>query len=344
MSAAMSAAPANRIDLGRLDRCRRPQPLRLGAGRGVLGAKEWHHVVMHHPEVSVLVNYSETVDCIGRSVLRAMVMVHTHEWTHELLTSDEGASSIAVLTLDWRLDDRASFRWTGDRYRATFRGSRIEFDLELVPNCDAQFVSAAPLSANERISWVIVPRLAASGSVRVAGRDITVTDVPSYHDHNWGHFAWGGDFAWEWIAATGDDWSLTASRLLDGNRGTTTAQYLLFEVDGRTTVFRDAEVTVRTAGLLGPVPAAVVPGVMRMVAPTSVDDVPRTFTLVARREDQTVHATIAPDVVARVVMPSDVRCDAVTVLAETLGAASVQASTGGRVVDDHRRGVLELLR
>jgi hypothetical protein len=56
------------------------------------------------------------------------------------------------------------------------------------------------------ISWTVAPRLAVSGSLRVADRDVDLSRAVAYHDHNWGRWRWGDDAGWEWGAfAAADD-------------------------------------------------------------------------------------------------------------------------------------------
>lgn len=333
------------IDLGRLDRSRRPRPVTTSRAGLAIGTKEWHHVVIHHPEMSLLVNISETVDAHGATTCRALSMASLdNSWHHEVLTAAPGTVSIDSLTLDVRLGDQARFWWDRDRYRLHVNGSRVMVDVTLRPRSAPHLLPGAVLSAHERISWVIVPRLHATGEVCVEGRRFSLDDAPAYHDHNWGHFEWGGNFSWEWIAITAEDWSLTGSRLLDRTRSIVSAHHLLIEDDHGAVSFGNSEVRVSSAGRLGAVPAAVVPGALRLLAPTSIDDIPRDMTWHARRGISSVTATLHPRSVARIVMPSDVRVDDVVVLAEAFADGNVDATIDGRPRQATGYGLVELVR
>ena len=46
--------------------------------------------------------------------------------------------------------------------------------------------------------WIVVPRLEATGEVRIDGEAIALEAVPAYHDHNRGRWYWGDELGWEW--------------------------------------------------------------------------------------------------------------------------------------------------
>ena len=48
------------------------------------------------------------------------------------------------------------------------------------------------------IHWVVIPRLRAEGTIEIDGVVHHLQNAPAYHDHNWGYWSWGDDFAWEW--------------------------------------------------------------------------------------------------------------------------------------------------
>lgn len=344
-TASLATESTGQFALGRLDRCRRPTPHRSRHRDGAVPAKEWHHVVVHHPDASILLNLSESVEADGRSIVRAVVMVHhAGGWVSESLTAEAGEATINPLTLDLRIGNRARLRWADGRYEVRLDCARLRLDLSLTPISGPQLLSGGVLSNDERISWLIVPRLLATGSLHCDDVAVELFEAPSYHDHNWGHFAWGGDFGWEWASGTAADWSFTASRLLDRTRTRVSAQYLHVEDDTTSATFRDAEITVEHIGRLGPVVAPVVPGVMRLVTPVSLEDIPQVMIWRARRRDQAVEITVTPTSVARLVIPSDVDATRVVVLAEVFADVHLEATLG-----DHRRtssgpGILELLR
>jgi hypothetical protein len=81
---------------------------------------------------------------------------------------------------------------------------RLDLDLRPLPN---RYFPPVELRDDEFLSGYVVPALAATatGTICVAGRCARVSDVPAYHDHNWG--VWR-DVTWEWGAARGGALSL----------------------------------------------------------------------------------------------------------------------------------------
>ncbi len=76
---------------------------------------------------------------------------------------------------------------------------RIEVELAPAPN---RYFPPVELMDDEFLSGYVVPGLVAtaSGRICVAGRCRAFSNVPAYHDHNWG--VWRG-VTWEWGAARG---------------------------------------------------------------------------------------------------------------------------------------------
>jgi hypothetical protein len=81
---------------------------------------------------------------------------------------------------------------------------RLDLELHPLPN---RYFPPVELRDDEFVSGYVVPALAASasGTLCADGRCRTLTDVPAYHDHNWG--VWR-DVTWEWGAARGRRLSL----------------------------------------------------------------------------------------------------------------------------------------
>lgn len=369
----MIASPST----GYLDRCRRPTP---GAH---VGAKEWHHVVVYTDGLTLLVNLSETHGRYDDGTVRVVIVAH-----HTLDSSDGGVDAgwrNAVITasphevarrdqtmrsamLDSPYGASARFWWDHDHYRlvidssTTHTDADIEVDLRLDPVAVASMLtgvtlapstyvaSAQRVSPVEKLSWFFVPRLHATGSVRIDGHGIELHNALAYHDHNWGQFAWGGDFAWEWVSAVGDGWSVTASRLLDRTRSTLRSQFLHVEADtpdGSDPVrvtFRDPEITVTSKGRYRAENVPVVPGLLRLVTPSLTEDVPELMHWSARRGADEVAVSIAPTSIVRLAIPDEVRVDGVVVLAEAIGAATVGGQIGGVSFESDGHSILELLR
>jgi hypothetical protein len=130
------------------------------------------------------------------------------------------------------------------------------------------------------VSGYVVPGLSAraAGSICVAGDCRRITDVPAYHDHNWG--VWR-EVTWEWGAASGSALSLLYGGVYGPERqtGGTTSPFFLTVVDslGVRQVLR-----FDTIAYTGRRPADGAPGAMA----------PARFTLAASRGADTVRLTV----------------------------------------------------
>jgi hypothetical protein len=76
----------------------------------------------------------------------------------------------------------------------------LEFNLTATAETAAMDVDLRIPLERGWISWYVVPRLALSGEMVVAGERWSLETASAYHDHNWGRWNWGSDFGWEWGA------------------------------------------------------------------------------------------------------------------------------------------------
>lgn len=339
------------VDLGHLDRCRRPaigRPHRAATPAARAAAKEWHHIVVHAEDLTLLVNLSESATSHG-PVARVVVMAHlagTEHWVASVDTVAPDQLVIATDRLDARYGAQTSFAFTEGTYHLRSSSSEHGYaiDLELTPQTPGAMLTGVTLSPDERLSWFFAPRLTASGLVSFGPNTHEVIDALAYHDHNWGHFDWGGDYAWEWISVVNADWSVTASRLMNGARTRITSQFLHLETAAGAVTFRDGEIEAVPTGRRQFDHAPVVPGAMRLLTPSLVEDVPDSMRWRARRGDNQVDLCIEPSAVARLVVPSERAVDRVVVLAEVVGNAELTATVAGNQIRGGGPTILELLR
>jgi hypothetical protein len=89
----------------------------------------------------------------------------------------------------------------GLRVDAAGEGGRVRMDLRVQPLPNRYF-PPVELREGDFISGYVVPALAAdaAGTICVDGRCNRISDVPAYHDHNWG--VWRA-VTWDWGAARG---------------------------------------------------------------------------------------------------------------------------------------------
>ncbi len=332
--------------IGVLDRCRRPGTALTGGQSAEAGAKEWHHIVMHDQGLHLLINLSESTGPYDDAAVRVIVMAYTDSFHSAVEVAVPAEVSMNRARLDASYGAGTRWWWQGDHYRLIVKQpqSDVDINVRLDPLADHSMLTGVSLSARERLSWFFVPRLRATGSVSIGSHRWTLTDARAYHDHNWGRFDWGGDYSWEWVSGIGEGWSMTSSRLLDGARSVLTSQYLHFESDGSTATFRDAEVSTHSEGRWRAEDAPIVPGVMRLITPSSTEDVPERMHWAARRGNNSIEAVVTPMRLARLVVPSERAVDEVVVLAEVVGRIEVDGVLDGRRISGSGDALLELLR
>lgn len=330
--------------MGHLDRCRRPG---FGARPPLAGpnAKEWHHIVVHTDELHLLINLSESETPHG-SVARTIVMAHTDRWHNSVITADHHDVAISTSRLDARYGSSTHFWFDGDRYHVRVHDPRSHdsIEIELTPVTSASMLTGVTLSPTEKLSWFFAPRLLATGTAFVGGKRFELRQAVAYHDHNWGRFDWGGDYAWEWISVVHAEWSVTASRLLNLARTRVTSQFLQLENGTDRITFRDAEIQVVSHGRKRRADVPVVPGALRLITPSLLEDIPERMHWQARRGANQLDLELTPESIVRLVIPSERAVDDVVVLAEAVGAGTLDATLNGVPVQGRGHTIVELLR
>jgi hypothetical protein len=231
--------------------------------------------------------------------------------------------------------------------RARMRRQPIELDIEMRPLVFPCQISNIDVKDGPPIHWLAVPRLLASGHVTVDGRRHTLADSPAYHDHNWGHFRWGRNFAWEWGYAIpeepDDPWSMVFVRLSDrGHLSDLMRVVFLFRAGEQVRVFRDADVAVTHEGLLHALRPFKLPHVMGLISPGTASDVPARFLVEARGGGDKVIIDFRPHDVGQVIIPND-DDQGVTVINEASGLLRLEGSVGGDRVQITTRSIFEFL-
>lgn len=341
----------------RFDYLRR-SPARMG---GPGGHKEWLHFAVHAAGLDVLVNFSLVDEPVGGQRPGGH---HDGPWSEAarltLLVRDEGGwvgdvdsyrtDDIAVTTgdIDMRFG-RNHVRFEDGRYliRAHARNKPIAVDLELVPACMPALAPNIPLESGPPIHWCVLPRSMATGTVRVGDRTHTLREAPGYHDHNWGRWKWGDDFAWEWGFGLPDDasepWSMVFVRLTNRARSRTLAQGLFLWKDGvQRRTFREHDMRVWHEGYLRPPTVTKVPSVMALLHPELPTDVPELLGFEAEVRGDRLEGSFRGEDVAQVVIPGE-RDYNVTIINEVSGRVDLSGHVGGERVELHGSAVFEFL-
>jgi hypothetical protein len=330
----------------------RRSPSRLG-GRG--GHKEWQHFLVHTGDVHLLVNFNLVDDPWARDPRgaetgRLIVLASAGGWDGDLETFAEDEVEVTPGRIDARFG-RNELRFEDGRYflSIALRDRPIAAELELVPGGAPMLSRNLPMGGDGGISWLFVPRLEASGTVRVGGRTERVQAAPAYHDHNWGHFRWGDDFAWEWGSALPVDpageWSLVHARMSDRGRAATRYQALfLFRHGEPFRVFRDEEMRVSHEGLFEAGRPLQVPRIMALLSPGSACDVPRRLGIAAGGGGDTLRVRFEAETLSQVIMPSECDLEEVSTINEVSGRVEVEGYVRGRAVTMEGAGVFEFVR
>lgn len=332
----------------RLDYFRRP-PSRIG---GELGFKEWMHFCVYGEGVDLLINFSEVDDlrpgAAGKSRARMTVLARRRHWRGGVEEIDAEHVEIVGGRVEASFGDNAlAFEEGRYRLRVRLHDLPIAADLTLEPVTTPAPIHNVSVGDGPPIHWLVIPRLRAHGTVTLDGERIALDDAPAYHDHNWGHFGWGRDFAWEWgfglPASATAPWSFVFARLSDRGRNRTRMQTLFLWRGAHVhSAFRDAQITVHHEGLFRAERVLKIPPIMGLIRPGTATDVPASMTLRARSGADEVEARFTPIDVAQVIIPNDADLG-VTIIHEVAGRLAVDAEVGGERVEIRCPTIFEFL-
>ena len=328
----------------------RRSPFALG---GPGGHKEWLHFCVYGPSVDVLANFSLCDDVCqgaapGTEFARVTVLVREEAWDGDvdLYGTEE------VFVHAGRIDaafgrNTVTFRDGEYHLSVALRERPISMELRLRPVTMPSLANNIQLDAGPPINWLVVPRLLASGTVTIAGHRHELRNAPAYHDHNWGHFAWGRDFAWEWGFGLPQDpevpWSMVFVRL--SNRAhTRTLMQALFLWKGmrQHRVMRAADVEVRHEGHLRSAHICKIPSAMGLISPDILPDVPRLLHLSAEGDGDRLECVFEAGDGAQVILPNDHDLG-VTIINEVSGTVRLSGEVRGETVSMEGRAIFEFL-
>jgi hypothetical protein len=265
--------------------------------------KEWQHFVVFGPSWLLVLNLS--VDGGGAAKIIAIVM--GDEWHGTVAQCRQPRFRPGRLDAEF---DRAGIRWRGGRYEIWHRSEDVTLEAVLTPTSIPSLSHNISLGRDARVSWCLVPRLSASGWFEHRGRRVPFEARPAYHDHNWGHFAWGGDFSWEWGCAVADTaespWTLIFARMNDRAHHRTTATSVFLVKDGaHFRYLRNAEARFETSVAAPSRPACRVPAAAAILLPDEDRDVPRSIRFEARRGDDRLDGEVTAAMRGQVLIPSE---------------------------------------
>lgn len=330
----------------------RRSPARAGGPRG---HKEWLHFCLQHDGADVLVNFSISDEVDGaysrQGAERGHVIVLVREgdrWFGDVDRYWESDMDVAGGEVRARLGaSRVELRDGAFHVTACLRDVPIEVSLILEPETFPSFSNNIRLSEAHSLSWLAVPRLRASGTVRTPSGTRRLRRAIAYHDHNWGQFAWGADFAWEWgYGAPVDEscpWSFMFVRLSDRAMTSTQTQALtLWHGSDIVRSFRGRDMRVSTSGFLAAKDVYKVPAVMALLAPGTATEVPRTLTIQAEADGDALEIMMEARSVAQIIVPND-SAPGVTIVNEVAAALRASGRVRHQRVAYEGRGMFEVL-
>lgn len=305
------------------------------------GPLEWMHFVVTGPDLRLLCNLSLRAEA---GVVHGRVLALAWEgggWRGGAELVERERVEVRPGRVDAFFGE-SSVRLTPEGYEVRLGGTRTGVDAELVLAPAAAPLAAGPLKLPDggRFHWVCVPHLQVIRG-RLGTRDLT--GFAAYHDHNWGRFDFGGDYAWEWAFGlpahpTGRH-SFMAMRVADRARSRTLLAGLAVWRDGALwRDFRGAEVEYERAGRwrgsVHRTPSAVEGDSLL------VGSVPASATWRARDTRDSLTVVGSVDGVAQVLIPAGPR---VVRISECPTRVRATGTLRGERIDDELIGLLEVL-
>lgn len=315
-----------------------PQSPRMAAD-----SKEWSHFSVLGADFDLLLNFSliararkpGEVEAIPRLTL--LFAAADGSWDGDIETFSCSETAIFEGSPDVVLG-RNGARFINGRYRidAALSARSVTVALDLDPVTRPVVANFIRLSDAETIRWAVVPHLRANGEVIVAGRRYSVVDTPAYHDRNWGRFAWGGAYSWEWATVLPPDvsqpWCLVYSRISDRHRGVTLSQSLiLWRRDFPSRKFYGRDLAISHEGVLRRAHVLRLPRAASLLMPGTAADVPRRVRVTGQGYGDELTVRMELDDFAQVVVPND-RWRGFTALCEIKGRAEVTGRIGSECV------------
>jgi len=323
---------------------------------GAPGHKEWSRFLVLGSDVDLLVNLSLSDAAHGEGmrvdVPRAVVLARGPDgaWEGDVDGYAHEDTAFGSGPIGLRMGANAQ-HFREHRYTLDVRLARRDLAarLSLRPIARPAPICALALGSAGAIRTFAVPRLEATGEVALRGRRFALDGAPAYHDHDWGDFAWGGDFSWERAIAFGSGrhpaWTLVFRRILDGARLRALSQgVLLWRGASHVRAIQGSDVSVECRGFLPARGALRIPRAMRLAAPAAAADLPKRLEVRAARGGDVVETAFELLDLVEVAVPNEGCEPGATRIAEARAHARSEGRMRGEPFRFEGPALVELTR
>lgn len=315
--------------------------------------KEWLHFAIHTPGLDLLVNFSVVDDVRsgarpGEEIYRLTCLFREQAWDGDIEQFTTSEVRLGAGHLDVHFgENRVTLEGGALTLKAKLRRRGLDVDLRLTPRIVPTPAYNLEVDDCPPIHWLVVPRLLARGGVRVGARSYELDGAAAYHDHNWGHFRWGKNFAWEWGYGAPDEtdnpWTMVFVRLTDRRHVSDLMQAIfLWKGARQARLFRDHELRVRREGVLRASRVFKLPRVMGLVSPGAATGVPERLLVEAEGEGDKLELEFSCEDVGQVIIPNDDDLG-VTIINEVSGKLALEGTVRGERVSIRCPSIFEFL-
>jgi hypothetical protein len=325
----------------------RSQPVTTGR----IGHKEWSHFCVLTEQVSMIVNFSlmqdSTLGHVPETPRVAVIMRKSDgTWVGDIDQFPSENARIGRQRTSLAIG-KNRMRLEGGLYHvdAQLESEPLKAQLRFRPLARPAVASSVRLSQHERMRWLVVPRLAAVGEVRVEGKSFSLDNAPAYHDRNWGYFRWGTGYAWEWAtilpASLSVPWSLVYMRISDASRNVTYSQGLMvWRHDRSERVFHDNDLRINQSGWLKQKRILRLPRIVNLMVAGETTSIPRDMKIEGRAWSDNIDLQLSFENFMQVGVPNDGSAG-LTLLSEASGSAAVTGRIAGEAIEFEGRVLAE---
>ena len=315
------------------------------------GYKEWSHFCAFSDEISIIVNlslmdHSQYRDGSVQQIPRVVILVKTSGgyWEGDIVQLPSSSVEMGPQQTDIRIGE-SSLRFVDGAYHVTVHCDALAAQLRFCPLARPAVASSVRLDRNDRMRWLVVPRLAAEGGIFVGNRSYVLKNAPAYHDRNWGDFCWGGDYSWEWATILPSSLSVPLSlvymRIGDGSRNRTYSQGLMvWEGERSSRVFHGSDIQVKEWGLLQQHCTFRLPSIVNLMVPGKSSGVPGEIEIETRAWSDHLKVHLSVENYAQIGVPND-GPEGLTLLSEATAQAEVKGRLRGQDVQFRGRSLME---